>query len=108
MTAEKYGVKTAPHFWPGAEVNFSQPLGGPLPAGPPNYGLPSYRRPYDRGVDKLERVAGLLALLQRPVEQQPRLLTLYMEDVDDAGHAWGPVRAGPETLFLGPPWKALV
>ena len=47
----------------------------------------------------------MLAELQRPVEAQPRLLTLYMEDVDDEGHAYGPdsIEVDAAILAVGRP-----
>ena len=82
-TAEKAGVKTSPAMWPGADVDMSG-------VGAPNGGLPTYGLSYTRDIDKYGRVEFLLEQLRRPVESQPRLLTLYMEDMDDAGHGFGP------------------
>ena len=83
VTAEKAGVRTAPAMWPGSDVNMSS-------AGAPGDGLPTYGLGYTRSIDKMGRVAFLLEQLARPVETQPRFLTLYLEDMDDAGHMYGP------------------
>jgi hypothetical protein len=73
-------------MWPGADVNFSH-------IGAPRGGLPTYGLPYNRGVAPAARVAWVLEQLARPVETQPRLATLYLEAIDDAGH-----RSGPDSL----------
>lgn len=83
VTAEKAGVRSAPGMWPGADVNMSS-------AGAPGSGFPSYSLAYTRSIDNLGRVLWLLEQLARPPEAQPRFLTLYMEDLDDAGHQHGP------------------
>jgi predicted AlkP superfamily pyrophosphatase or phosphodiesterase len=83
VTAEKAGVRSAPGMWPGADVNMSS-------AGAPGGGLPSYALAYTRSIDKIGRISWLLEQLARPREAQPRFLTLYMEDLDDAGHQHGP------------------
>ena len=81
VTAEKQGVRTAPAMWPGADVNFSS-------IGAPGDGLPSAVLPYSREVGKMDRVDFVLAQLR--AADPPRLLSLYMEDVDDEGHRHGP------------------
>jgi predicted AlkP superfamily pyrophosphatase or phosphodiesterase len=83
VTAEKAGVRSAPAMWPGADVNLSG-------IGAPGDGLPSYALPYTPSIDKTQRVSWVLEQLARSVETQPRFLTLYMEDMDDAGHRHGP------------------
>jgi predicted AlkP superfamily pyrophosphatase or phosphodiesterase len=83
VTAEKAGVRSAPAMWPGADVNMSS-------VGAPRDGLPSNYLPYTRGIDKTRRVSWVLEQLAKPVETQPRFLTLYMEDMDDAGHQHSP------------------
>ncbi|RMH18581.1 MAG: alkaline phosphatase family protein [Acidobacteria bacterium] len=77
VTAERAGLPTAPLFWPGSEAA----IGGLRPA---------YWRPYSRAFTAAERIAQLLAWLDRPPAERPLFLTLYFEDVDDAGHRFGP------------------
>lgn len=93
VTAEKAGVRSAPAMWPGADVNMSV-------AGAPGDGLPSYGLVYSRNIDKFARVSWVLEHLARPVEIQPRFLTLYMEDMDDAGHQHGPDSSEVATAIL--------
>ncbi len=82
ITAEKQGLRSACFFWPGSEAD--------------NHGLrPSHYRPFDMKLTCAERVDGLLAWLDLPGAERPRLLTLYFDIVDSAGHTYGP--DAPET-----------
>ena len=82
VTAEKQGVRAGTVFWPGSEAT----IGGVRPL---------YSLAYDGGMAYRARVDTLLAWLDRPEGQRPRLLTLYLSAVDDAGHRHGP--DAPET-----------
>jgi predicted AlkP superfamily pyrophosphatase or phosphodiesterase len=82
ITAQKQGVRSACYFWPGSETAH----GGMLP------GL---YRPFDGKMPSAARVDGLLAWLDLPAEQRPRLVTLYFDIVDHIGHTYGP--DAPET-----------
>lgn len=99
VTAEKQGLRTAPVFWPGSEAA----IGGIRPA---------YWEAFDDKRPPDVRVEKVLSLLDLPVAERPRLLTLYFSDVDHAGHEFGPgtpeVKAAATTvddalgkLFLG-------
>ncbi len=83
VTAERQGRRTATLFWPGSEAA----IGGVLPS----YGLT-----YDHDLPHADRVATLLRWLDAPADRRPTLLTLYLSDVDSAGHTYGP--GAPETL----------
>jgi predicted AlkP superfamily pyrophosphatase or phosphodiesterase len=74
---ERAGRKSAPLFWPGSEA-------------PHDGVMPSYWQPYDENRPANRRVDQVLAWLDLPGAQRPRLLTLYFEDTDSAGHAHGP------------------
>lgn len=82
VAAEREGVKTATMFWPGSEA----PVRGVRP---------THWLPYDEAMPNDARVDRLLAWLDLPPEQRPRLLTLYFHQVDSAGHRFGP--DAPET-----------
>jgi predicted AlkP superfamily pyrophosphatase or phosphodiesterase len=82
ITAEKQGVRSAVYFWPGSETEI-------------HGARPSFYRPYDGKVTSTERVDGLLAWLDLPADQRPRLGLLYLEVVDVVGHRAGP--DAPET-----------
>jgi predicted AlkP superfamily pyrophosphatase or phosphodiesterase len=82
VTAEKAGVRTGTMFWPGSEVEI--------------HGVrPSQWAPFDQGMPGDARVDRLLSWLDLPVDQRPKLETLYFDIVDTAGHRNGP--DAPET-----------
>ena len=83
VTAERQGRKAATLFWPGSEAA----IGGIRP---------SYWLPYQHDLPNEERVDQLLRWLDQDPAERPAFLTLYMSDVDSAGHAHGP--DAPETL----------
>ncbi len=75
--AEAQGMVTACHSWFECEADID--------------GMrPSYVRPYDATIANHLRVDQILAWLQLPPERRPHVLTLYMSDLDDAGHHYGP------------------
>jgi predicted AlkP superfamily pyrophosphatase or phosphodiesterase len=75
-TAERQGVRAATFFWPGSET----PVGGRQA---------SDWRVFDASIDYDVRVDTALGWLDRPPPQRPRLITLYFERVDTAGHREG-------------------
>lgn len=77
VTAEKQGQKAGTVFWPGSEAA----IGGVRP---------SYWLPYSKSTSNHERVAKILEWLDLPQEKRPTLLTLYFDEVDTAGHFYGP------------------
>jgi predicted AlkP superfamily pyrophosphatase or phosphodiesterase len=79
VTAQKAGQKTAPMYWPGAEAAIEGIM-------------PTYGEAWD---DKHKttfeyRVNKVLSWLDLPAPQRPTFLTLYFENVDQAGHDYGP------------------
>ncbi len=82
ITAEKQGLRTACYFWPGSDAEIQGRR-------------PSFFLPYDIERSSAARVDGLLAWLDLPPGQRPRFCTLYLDEVDRAGHAHGP--EAPET-----------
>jgi predicted AlkP superfamily pyrophosphatase or phosphodiesterase len=75
--AEKAGIRTAPIFWPGADVA--------------NHGVrPGIWQHYDEDVSAHQRIDAAIDLLRRPESTRPRFLTLYFENVDTQGHHHGP------------------
>lgn len=75
--AERAGQVTASSFWPGSEAA----IGGVRP---------TYWGRYDEAVPDENRVDEVLAWLDLPVEKRPRLITLYFDEPDGGGHAFGP------------------
>lgn len=77
VTAEKAGLRTATMFWPGSEA----PIGGVRP---------SEWVPFQESITAEDRVGVVLAWLTMPGAERPHLVTLYLDDVDTAGHDHGP------------------
>jgi len=76
VTAETQGMVTACYFWVGCEATI--------------HGVrPSFSRPYDEHLPNSLRVDQILAWLQLSPERRPHFLTLYMNDLDEAGHRFG-------------------
>lgn len=71
------GRRAAPLFWPGSEA----PIGGVRPA---------FWEPYDHERPNDQRVDRVLQWLDLPAGERPSFITLYMSDVDAAGHSFGP------------------
>jgi predicted AlkP superfamily pyrophosphatase or phosphodiesterase len=82
VTAVKQGKRAATYFWPGSEA----PVGGIRP---------TYYKRYDARVPNQKRVRQVLDWLSLPADSAPSLVTLYLGDVDQAGHEFGP--DAPET-----------
>jgi len=77
VSAEKAGVRTATWSWPGSETEIK--------------GIrPSQWQHYDGTIAFEARVSQVMGWLTRTDADAPRLATLYMENVDKAGHQYGP------------------
>lgn len=91
VTAERAGIRTATMFWPGANVAW----GGVLTKGK-DHDLPAGGvRPRDwqqfaLALNGDQRVDAVIDWLRRPAATRPRLVTLYFDTVDTAGHDGGP------------------
>ncbi|MDR0182787.1 ectonucleotide pyrophosphatase/phosphodiesterase [Lysobacter arvi] len=77
VTAEKQGVRSASWAWPGS----SAAIGGVRP---------SRWAAYDETVPPARRIDDVLGWLDAPPPQRPRLVTVYFEQLDKAGHDHGP------------------
>jgi predicted AlkP superfamily pyrophosphatase or phosphodiesterase len=64
-------------FWPGSEAAIQGVR-------------PTRWLPYDQSMPATARVDTVVGWLGEPAETRPRLVTLYLETLDDAGHAYGP------------------
>jgi predicted AlkP superfamily pyrophosphatase or phosphodiesterase len=82
VTAVKQNQRAATYFWPGSEAEIKRVR-------------PTYYKIYDSSVPDAARVWQVLQWLSLPSAQAPSLLTVYFNDVDDAGHRFGP--NAPET-----------
>jgi predicted AlkP superfamily pyrophosphatase or phosphodiesterase len=77
VLAEREGMRAACFFWPSSEAEIQGKR-------------PSYYLAYSDAVPDEERVDRVLAWLKLPAEKRPHFITLYMSDVDHAGHEYGP------------------
>ncbi len=77
VTAEKRGIATANVFWPGSQA----PIHGVLARD---------HLKYDVKMTAEARVDAVLGWLDKPVAQRPAFVALYLEDLDHAGHDFGP------------------
>ncbi|MBS0422229.1 MAG: alkaline phosphatase family protein [Proteobacteria bacterium] len=77
ITAQKQGLRTASVFYPGTQAEIQGTR-------------PSYWQLFDSNVQPNARVDQVLAWLDLPPEQRPSFISLYFEQVDVAGHNYGP------------------
>ncbi len=77
VTAIRQGLRAATMFWPGTEAA----IGGVRP---------TYWKPFDKRLGTLDRVEQALTWLALPAAEQPSFVSLYFEEVDTAGHDFGP------------------
>jgi predicted AlkP superfamily pyrophosphatase or phosphodiesterase len=90
VAAERAGIRTATMFWPGSNVTwgghkadrFHTPFEGGV--------RPSDWQAFSGYVSDEQRVNAILDWMRRPAAIRPRLVTLYFDEVDAAGHEYGP------------------
>ncbi|MGV8944292.1 alkaline phosphatase family protein [Thermomonas sp.] len=75
-TLQKQGGIAATMFWPGSEAEIAGQR-------------PRYYMNYDKQMPSNARVDQVLAWMDLPAAEQPRLITLYFESYDVAAHATG-------------------
>ena len=76
--AERQGVRAATFFWVGSETDWR------------GVGARYREAPFDAKVGEAEKVARILAWLDLPAAERPRLVMSYWHGADGAGHAKGP------------------
>jgi len=90
VAAEEAGIRASVMFWPGANVAW----GGRRVHDPHARDIGGTRPhdwfPYARAVSGDQRVLTVLDWMRRPEGERPRFVALYFEDVDGAGHTYGP------------------
>lgn len=86
-TAQRQGVKAASIYWVGSDINIKN-------------SYPTYYKEWAEQprLTFEQRVDTALALLNKKVEDRPRLITLYMDEPDASGHHFGP--NGKETKIM--------
>jgi predicted AlkP superfamily pyrophosphatase or phosphodiesterase len=83
-TAEKQGMVAASYFWVASEATIAG-------------AAPTIAKNYDGRVPNARRVDSVLAWLALPDDRRPHMITLYMSDVDGAGHRYGPLSPQVDT-----------
>jgi predicted AlkP superfamily pyrophosphatase or phosphodiesterase len=82
VTAHEHGLITAAYFWVGTEAVI--------------HGVqPDHWYPYDAAVTHEAEVDQVLAWLDLPAGERPRLINLYFDQPNGSGHRYGPT--APET-----------
>ncbi|KAK0655791.1 alkaline-phosphatase-like protein [Cercophora newfieldiana] len=77
VTAQKQGLKTAIHMWPGSEAHVL-------------HVEPTYMDKYN-GKEKLSRkVERVMEFLDMPDDLRPQIIAAYVPNVDSDGHKYGP------------------
>lgn len=77
VTAERQGLKTAIHMWPGSEAHILLTE-------------PTYMDKY-KSKEKLDKkVARIMEFLDMPDQERPQIVAAYVPDVDSDGHKYGP------------------
>jgi predicted AlkP superfamily pyrophosphatase or phosphodiesterase len=77
LTATRQGRTSASYFWPGSEADI-------------NGEHPTWWYRYDGSVPFEKRLPELMRWLTLPEGERPAVVTFYFEEVDHAGHTFGP------------------
>lgn len=89
VTAERAGIRTGTVFWPGSNVAWGGHT-APFPQNIVGGTRPSDWLQYNMQVTDEQRVNVVVDWMRRPAASRPRFVTLYFDEVDSAGHAYGP------------------
>jgi predicted AlkP superfamily pyrophosphatase or phosphodiesterase len=90
--AELAGLRSATVFWPGSNVAWGGTKKDKKVTGGTR---PEDWLEYNKAVTGTQRINTVLDWMRRPAAIRPRLVTLYFDQVDSAGHDFGP--DAPET-----------
>jgi predicted AlkP superfamily pyrophosphatase or phosphodiesterase len=90
VTAQKAGIPAAAMFWPGANVAWGGVPDSAWPHTVANGMRPLDWQQYTQQMPNRQRVQTVLDWARRPDAIRPRLVTLYFDTVDTAGHLRGP------------------
>ncbi len=78
VAAERQGVRAATFFWVGSETDWR------------GRGATDRRAPFDGSIGEAEKVDQILAWLDRPEAERPRLILSWWHGCDHVGHEEGP------------------
>ena len=76
VTAEKNGIITATYFWVGSEAKIA------------GY-YPTYYKNYQSGIGSEAKTKQVVDWLELPIKERPKLICLYFNEPDHAGHVYG-------------------
>lgn len=77
VTAERQGLKTAIHMWPGSEAHILSTE-------------PTYMDKYKSKERLDKKVARIMEFLDMPDQERPQIVAAYVPNVDSDGHKYGP------------------
>ncbi len=77
VTAQKQGLKTAIHMWPGSEAHILSVE-------------PTYMDKYNGKELLPKKVDRILSFLDMPDEDRPQVIAAYVPNIDSDGHKYGP------------------
>ncbi|MBM3929119.1 MAG: alkaline phosphatase family protein, partial [Sphingomonadales bacterium] len=90
VDADAAGIRSAAMFWPGSSVAFGGTRQPDWPHDIDGGTRPDDWIPYGQAVDDHQRVDTVIDWLRRPSANRPAFVTLYFDQVDTAGHRYGP------------------
>lgn len=90
VDAERAGIRTATMFWPGSNVAIGGTRDNKWPHTITGGTRPEDWAQYNEAITPAQRINTVIDQLRRPTEIRPKLLTMYFEAVDTAGHMYGP------------------
>lgn len=90
VDAEKAGIRTATMFWPGSNVAIGGTRAKEWPNAITGGTRPSDWAQFTMMINNEQRVNTVLDWVRRPANIRPKLITLYFDTVDTAGHNFGP------------------
>ena len=93
VTAEKAGIRTATAFWPGSNVAWGGERSKDWPNPVTGGTRPEDWLQFNQALSDRQRTDIVLDWMRRPADTRPRFVTLYFDEVDTAGHQYGPADA---------------
>lgn len=90
VDAEKAGIRSGTEFWPGSNVAIGGVKTAERHSRIEGGTRPSDWAQFNQVITGEQRVNTVLDWLRRPAAIRPKLVTLYFDTVDSAGHDYGP------------------
>src|SRR3569623_1058268 len=90
VPAEKAGIRTATAFWTGSHVAWGGHRASEWPNALVGGTRPEAWTQFNMAISDRQRVDIVVDWLRRPAATRPRFITRYFDEVDTAGHQYGP------------------